>query len=179
MPYNTVFYSYPELAKRLEFKAGDKVLDLGSGKQGYFTFWAARHVGNDGKVWALDKEDLAVSNIDSLSKLYNYDNVKALKADIEQLSGLPFDQSSIDTILLVNVLAELKRQNALLGEIRHLLKQNGSLFIMDWANNVFPSAPKSLLPKDQVKEWLKDNYYLVKSEWKPGPYHYALLATKY
>jgi ubiquinone/menaquinone biosynthesis C-methylase UbiE len=179
MTYNTAFYFYPELAKRLSFKSGDKVLDLGSGKQGYFTFLAARHVGDEGKVWALDKEDVAVSNIDSLSKLYNYGNVKAMKADIEQLSGLPFEQSSIDTILLVNVLAEIKRQNALLADVRNLLKQKGSLLIMDWADNSFPRAPKSLLGKDQVKQWLQDNYYLVTSEWNPGPYHYALLATKY
>jgi ubiquinone/menaquinone biosynthesis C-methylase UbiE len=179
MAHNTVLYSYPELQKYLHFNEGDKILDLGSGKQGYFTFWAAQKVGKQGKVWSVDKADVAVSNIDSLSKLYNYSNVKALKADIEQLSGLPFEQGSIDTILLVNVLNELKRQNALLSEVRNLLKQNGSLLIMDWADNSFPQAPKSLLSKEQVKNWLKDNYYLIKSDWKPGPYHYALLATKY
>lgn len=177
--YNTRLYNKNIIVNDLPIKSGDRVLDLGSGRQGYFTFTAAKLAGDKGKVWAVDKDNLAVDNIDSLAKLYNYYNVKAVKGNIETLDQLYFDDESVDVILLTNVLSELRKQNELLANIYRILRKKGHLFIVDWARNDFPNAPRNLLNKDLLKDHIRDNYYTVLKELVPGDKHYGLVAMKH
>lgn len=177
--YNTSLYNRDQILEHLPIKAGDRILDLGSGRQGYFTFTAARLTGEKGKVWAVDKDKIAVDNIDSLAKVYNHYNVRALKGDIEDLHQLYFDDESIDVILLTNILSELKSQNRLLENIYRVLKKKGHLFILDWADNDFVNAPKNLLDRNHLKKSIKDNYYTILKEMSPGPKHYGFVAMKH
>ena len=177
--YNTHLYNSDSILEHLPIRPGDRILDLGAGRQGYFTFTAARLAGDGGKVWAVDKDDLAVENIDSLAKVYNHYNVKALKGDIENLHQLYFDNDSIDVVLLTNILSELQKQNRLLESIYRVLKKKGHLFVVDWAENDFPNAPLNVLPKEQVKQNIQDNYYTILKEVTPGPKHYGFVAMKH
>lgn len=177
--YNTSLYHRDKILQYLPIKAGDKILDLGAGRNGYFTFTAAKLAGEKGKVWAVDKDDIAVENIDSLAKVYNHYNVKAVKGDIENLHQLYFDDDSIDVILLTNILSELKKQNRLLESIYRVLKKKGHLFVLDWAQNDFPNAPAEILDKELLRQNIKDNYYTILQEMSPGPKHYGFVAMKH
>ena len=177
--YNTHLYNRDSILAHLPIKPGDKILDLGSGRQGYFTFTAARLAGEKGKVWAVDKDPVAVANIDSLAKVYNHYNVKAMHGDVENLHQMYFDDNSIDVILLTNILSELQKQNRLLEDIYRVLKKKGHLFILDWADNDFPNAPTNLLDKNDLKNHIKDNYYTILQEMMAGPKHYGFVAMKH
>lgn len=178
MAYETALYKVKDLLNYLALKEGDRVLDLGSGAHGYFTFEAAKRVGEKGKVWAVDKYAKAVENIDSLAKLYNHYNVKAVYGDVEQMGSLAFDDNSVDVVLLTNLLSEIKKHNSLLSDVHRLLKKKGKIFIVDWEKNDFPNAPQNLLCKKKLKLLLEDNYYRVHEEIKPGPYHYGYIVVK-
>lgn len=178
MAYETAFYKVKDLLNYLALKEGDRVLDLGSGSHGYFTFEAAKRVGEKGKVWAVDNYHKAVENIDSLAKLYNHYNVKAVHGDVEQMGSLAFDDNSIDVVFLTNLLSEIKKHNSLLSDVHRLLKKKGKIFIVDWENNDFPNAPKNLVCKKELKSLLENNYYRVHEEIKPGPYHYGYIVIK-
>jgi len=50
MAYDTALYKIKDLLETLDLKKGDHILDLGSGSHGYFTFEAAKRIGDKGKM---------------------------------------------------------------------------------------------------------------------------------
>ncbi|OGD86961.1 dimethylmenaquinone methyltransferase [Candidatus Curtissbacteria bacterium RBG_16_39_7] len=120
-----------KVVKRSEIKKGTDVLEVGCGS-GAFTTCAARAVGKDGKVYALDIEPKMLKQLENkLNKPKNQDikNVKLVKGSA---CNLPFKNKSLDLVFMATVLQEIPNKNKALKEIRRVLKPGGILAVTEF-----------------------------------------------
>lgn len=114
--------------KKIGFKSGQRVLDFGC-RVGHYTIPAAKVVGNEGIVYAVDKESEALNELSSKLTTYNLTNVIITKTS--GLMKLPLENRVIDVVLLYDVLhyfVEDERAK-LYKEVFRVLKQSGLLSV--------------------------------------------------
>ena len=111
-----------EEINKLDLREGQKILDYGCGI-GSYTFPAAKLVGEKGRVYALDKQPLAIKKVEERAQREGFCNIDTILSDRD--TGLP--DESIDVILLYGVLPEIKHKEPLLRELYRVLKPNGYL----------------------------------------------------
>jgi ubiquinone/menaquinone biosynthesis C-methylase UbiE len=105
-------------------RAGQVVLDYGCGA-GSYTIPAAQIVGDEGRVYALDVHPLAVEMVEKRAAKQGLANVKTIYSDRD--TGLP--NSSVDVVLLYDVLHAVQDKQLLLQELGRVLKSGGILSV--------------------------------------------------
>lgn len=110
---------------------GKNVADIGAGS-GWFTVRAARRVGSNGTVYAVDINPDAISYIDHRVKGESLSNVKTIlsKADDPLLP-----QNAVDAVLLLKTYHEVADPVTLLERLRSSLSPGAKLGIIDRNGN--------------------------------------------
>ena len=111
-----------EEIKKLDIKQGQVVLDYGCGI-GSYTIPVAKLVDEQGKVYALDKQPLALRKVEEKAKKEGLQNIHTILSDGD--TGLP--DESVDIILLYGVLSEIEDKDFVLRELHRVLKPSGYL----------------------------------------------------
>jgi ubiquinone/menaquinone biosynthesis C-methylase UbiE len=109
------------------------VLDFGCGP-GRYTLPAARIVGKDGVVYAVDLHPLAVTKVDRAAKKDGAVNVRTIHSDCG--TGLP--TGSVDAVLLFDALHDVEDREVVLKELHRVLKPQGTLCYKDHTLNGEP-----------------------------------------
>jgi len=104
-------------------RKGQTVLDYGCGI-GSFSIPAAKLVGDDGVVYALDNHPLAIKAVEKKIKKKGISNLKTILSARE--TGLP--DESVDIVLLYDVFQMISDKEKLLEELHRVLKSDGILF---------------------------------------------------
>jgi ubiquinone/menaquinone biosynthesis C-methylase UbiE len=112
-----------EMALRHSLRPGMRVLDVGPGN-GRYTMAAARLVGQEGRVIAIDIEPKMIERVRSRAQAEGVGNVEARVADV---CDLPFDDGVFDAIYLIAVIGEIPDQIAALKEFRRVLSPSGTI----------------------------------------------------
>jgi ubiquinone/menaquinone biosynthesis C-methylase UbiE len=115
------------LLDRVGIQAGERVLELGPGP-GTFTIDAARRVGPEGRIIAMDIQPEMVAQVDKRVREAGLSNVETRGASAYEL---PLDDASVDRAFLVTVLPEISDQGRALAELRRVLKPGGVLSITE------------------------------------------------
>lgn len=112
-------------------RPGTTVVDLGCGS-GAFTTFAARAVGQQGKVYAVDMQPAMLRQLER--KLARPENRDLTNVELRQASAyeLPFADDSIDLVYMVTVLMEIPDPGRGLREIKRVLKPGGILAVTEW-----------------------------------------------
>ena len=117
--------------REVGIKKGDIVLDFGCGT-GNYTIPAAKIVGEDGKVYALDKDERVLSRMHPKAEISGLKNIETVKTAGEL--EITLADESVDTVLLYDVLhshslpkPDDRRQ--LLNELHRILKSHGLLSV--------------------------------------------------
>ena len=144
-----------------ELKAGEVVLDLGSGG-GIDVLLSAKRVGATGKAYGLDMTDemLALA-IENKTKA-GVENVEFLKGEIE---SIPLPDSSVDVIISNCVINLSANKDRVLGEAFRVLKPGGRFAVSDVVTRgeMLPEIRKSvLLWVGCVAGALEENEYKAK-----------------
>ena len=110
-----------------ELKAGETVLDLGSGG-GVDVFLAAQKVGENGNVIGVDMTAEMLEKARENARLGNYKNVEVSVGEIE---NLPVEGDSIDVVISNCVVNLSPDKLATYKEVFRVLKPDGRILISD------------------------------------------------
>jgi len=105
---------------------GQTFLDYGCGT-GSFTFPAARIVGNEGKVYALDCFPRQLEIVEDKLKNEGLTNIETILS--ENKTGLP--DNCVDVAWMCDVLHEVKERREVVEEMHRVLREEGLLVIYD------------------------------------------------
>jgi ubiquinone/menaquinone biosynthesis C-methylase UbiE len=111
--------------KQAGVKEGQTVLDFGCGP-GHYAIAAAKMVGANGKVYALDIHPLAAQSVEKKAKKEGLPNIVTIVSDRD--TRLP-DQS-IDIALAYDMISMVEDKEALAKELHRVLKPNGILSVL-------------------------------------------------
>lgn len=118
----------PEFIAKIGISAGHTVVDFGCGG-GYYTFPAARVVKDEGRVYALDNDDVTVQKIKRKAAEGLFENIIPLLVPADLSLGL--DQEIADAALLYDVLHYLQKRERknVYAQLHRLLKYEGLLSV--------------------------------------------------
>src|SRR5688500_18358889 len=111
----------------LGIKEGSSVADIGAGS-GWFTVRAARRVGNNGAVYAVEINSEYLKHIEDRAKRENLPNIRTIlgKEDDPLLSA-----NSVDAVLLLKTYHEIAQPVRLLTRVRQAMRSGALLGIID------------------------------------------------
>ncbi len=158
----------------LDLRPGMCMADIGAGT-GYFTLPAARAVGPQGRVFAVDLQPEMLAKL--RGKLSGLSQVELIEGSAHQ-SNLA--EASCDRILLANVWHELDDHPGALDEVKRILRNGGRLAILDWRRDVdHPPGPPldHRWALERTVETLKRNGWSIDRYAHIGAYRYIILAS--
>ena len=118
------FQDPAEALRKAGLENGQVVLDFGCGV-GSYTLPAARIVGEQGLIYALDVHPLAIEDVERRARKAGLANLRTIVSGRD--TGLP--DGSVDVVLLYDVLHAVADKPALLSELQRILKPEGSLSV--------------------------------------------------
>ncbi|MFA6466664.1 MAG: methyltransferase domain-containing protein [Patescibacteria group bacterium] len=167
------------LSQILGLKTGQRVADLGAGG-GLFTLQAARLVGNQGEVYAVDIMKTILSDIESKSRMANLYNIKTVWSNIEILGATKIPEATLDFVFLVNILFQSKSVDSMLSEAARLMKNGAKMLVIDWSDSntkVGPHNDRRLDPNSIISQAQAMNL-ILEQQFIAGQYHFGLIFIK-
>ncbi|HSR93930.1 MAG TPA: methyltransferase domain-containing protein [Solirubrobacterales bacterium] len=113
------------LREVLRPEPGERLLEIGPGT-GYYTLDIAEWVGPDGQVEIFDLQQEFLDHVGVRAAERGLRNVVPTQGDA---TALPYEDASVDAVVLTAVLGEIPDPPAALREIRRVLKPGGRLVV--------------------------------------------------
>lgn len=169
-----------ELLKRAGVSWNMKVGDFGCGGMGYFSLQAARMVGENGTVYAVDVLKSALTSVASIAKQSGLKNVTTVWSNIEIYKATKIPTASLDVALVKNVLFQTKNRAAFLREVHRLMKPKAKMLVVDWKMTGSPLGPvqRDRVAPEEVRTIAHDLGLEEKDSFEAGQFHFGLLFAK-
>jgi len=104
---------------------GERILEIGPGT-GYYTLDIAEWIGPEGTVEIFDLQEEFLDHVGRLAAERGIGNVVPTQGDA---TALPYEDASVDAVVLTAVLGEIPDPAAALREIARVLKLSGRLVV--------------------------------------------------
>ena len=131
----------------IELRAGLTFVDVGCG-DGFFALPAARIVGKEGKVYALDFDVVAIS---SLKEKALRGNLKNIETRVGAVEDTIFCDSCADVSFFGIVLHDFDDPAKVLKNAARMIKPSGRLVDLDWKKQSMSSARYNELKRIEQK----------------------------
>ena len=152
-----------KVLKRIGIRRGQAVLDFGCG-YGIYTIPVARIVGEQGRVYALDKDKEALDALMQKAESACLANVERMETSGEL--EIKLASETVDVVLLFDVFhsfyfPQAEDRKRLLGEIYRIMKASAFLYISVWPNPIETETENEIknanfLLEKEVSETLTD-----------------------
>jgi ubiquinone/menaquinone biosynthesis C-methylase UbiE len=178
-PTGLTFIEPQTIIRMLSVNAGDTVADFGAGS-GYFSFEFAQAVGPEGTVYALDVLPSALEAITGRAKVMGLTNIVAQRCNLERANGSGLGVSSVDWVVVKDVLMQNKDKAVILREVARILKSTGRALIVEWDPDeaiVGPERTLRIKPKE-MKVLIDAAGLAIVEEPSVGGFHYSFVVEK-
>jgi len=154
--------------------------DMGCGNLAFYALGAAKLVGKNGLVYAIDILKSALNAVETKVRQDGIDNIKTVWSNLEAVGATNVPASSLDAAFIHNVLFQAGSHENFLKETFRLLKSGGKLMIIDWKKTGAPFGPPVADRPDPevVKAMAEKNGFKTLEEFEAGPYHFGLIFAK-
>ena len=172
-PKRDAYQKPHEVVHALGLKPGEIIADIGAGS-GYFTFHLARHIGEKGKVYAVDVSADMILHVNRRIRDLKVNNVVTLLADSDD-PLLP--EQSVNRFFICDVWHHIGNQTKYLSLMKKMLKPGGEVVIIDFHKKELPFGPPmqmKIAREDLIKQFDSNGYRLTK-EHTFLPYQYFLV----
>jgi len=159
---------------------GQTVADFGAGS-GFYTFAAAKIVGEQGMVIAVDVVESTLEHIAAEGRLKGLRNIRTMRTDLEKSGSLPdVATGSVDTVVFGSVLHQLKDRKAALVEAYRILKTGGKLVMIEWNESPSPIGPSAAerLSQAEAAKQASSVTFKPAGSLPTDSYHYGLMFIK-
>ncbi|MFC1954284.1 class I SAM-dependent methyltransferase [Chloroflexota bacterium] len=161
------------LSNTSEIKEGMTCVDMGAGT-GIFSFKLTDRVGENGIVYAVDKNDEMLGYIRRKNPSKNMQLVNRNSEDTGLKSGIA------DCCLLAFILHEVDMPNEVIDEAYRLLKRDGKVMVVEWKGGPTPKGPsqKMRITNDKLKQLLEQAGFVNLRYLNWSVNHYVALGDK-
>jgi len=170
-----------KVIQELALKEGMRVADFGAGG-GHYTIVAARKVGENGRVCAVDIQKDLLSRVKEESTREKLFNVDVVWGDVDEIGGSRLSEQSVDAVILTNILFQLEHRSVAVEEVSRILKPKGKVLIIDWEDSyggMGPAANDILKPESARELFLSRGFKLEKDIGSvAGDHHYGFVFGK-
>jgi ubiquinone/menaquinone biosynthesis C-methylase UbiE len=150
-----------EVLMALSLKEGETIADIGSGA-GYFALRFARHVGDSGRVYAVDVNPDMVVHLNRRIRDIGLKNVSTVLAAPDD--PLLQDQS-IDRFFVCNTWHHIDKQEHYLSLMRRMLKPGGQVSMIDYHKKDLPVGPPvqmKISREDLIRQMDANGFHLAR-----------------
>lgn len=174
-PVRDAYQKPHEVMAALGLREGEIVADIGAGS-GYFTFRLARHVGDKGKVYAVDTNPDMIIHINRRIRDMQVKNVVALLAASDD--PLLMD-ASIDRFFICDTWHHISSKEQYLALMKRMLKPGGQIIMIDFQKKELPvGAPMEMkIAREDLIRQMEANGFKIAQEHTFLPYQYFLVFT--
>jgi ubiquinone/menaquinone biosynthesis C-methylase UbiE len=165
--------------EQLGIKPGSIVADFGSGS-GHYTMAAAKVVGDTGRIYSIDiQKDIATKVKNEANKLGIF-HVEAVWGDVEKVGGTKLRDSSVDYVIISNLMFQVDDKTSTAKEAFRILKPQGRLLFVDWSESFggIGPHPESVFPQEKALELFPSAGFVLDHEIEAGSHHYGIIYKK-
>jgi ubiquinone/menaquinone biosynthesis C-methylase UbiE len=158
-----------EIIEQISLEPSYIVADLGCGT-GYLTVPVSRRVK---KVYGIDIQKEMLAILDQKIQTQKIGNIETLLSNDKEI---PLQNASIDLLVSVNVLHEFRDKDAIIREIKRVLKADGHAAIIDFKKEDTGFGPPVgiRLSEEQAKQLFKKNGLTALKTYRLR-YHYLIV----
>jgi ubiquinone/menaquinone biosynthesis C-methylase UbiE len=174
-PKRDAYQKPHEVLMALDLKPGETIADIGAGS-GYFSFRLAQHVGEKGKVYAVDiNPDMILHMNRRIRDMHVNNVVTVLSAPDDPL----LMDSSIDRFFVCETWHHIENQPGYLTLMKKMLKPGGQIVMIDFQKKDTPVGPPAQMKiaREDLMRQMEANGFRLAKEHTFLPYHYFLVFT--
>lgn len=173
------FLDPKDIIKQLSVAQGSIVADFGCGS-GFFSLVFAESIGEEGKVYALDVLPSALESVESKAKLEGITNIIPQRVNLEKEEGSKLQRSSIDWVIIKDMLFQNKMKDIILKEAYEVLKPGGKLLLIEWNNEDSSIGPEREIrvSKEEIDKLANEQGFKLEKELATGDFHYGAVFVK-
>lgn len=172
-PKRDAYQKPHEVLTALAIEPGEVIADIGAGS-GYFTFRLAHHVGDKGRVYAVDTSADMIRHLNRRIRELKAMNVTAILADADD--PLLAD-ASIDRFFFSDSWHHIENQSKYLSLIKKMLKPGGEIIMIDFHKKELPVGPpmQMKIAREDLIRQMESNGFRLTKEHTFLPYQYFLV----
>jgi ubiquinone/menaquinone biosynthesis C-methylase UbiE len=151
-------------------------IDVGCG-DGYFALPAARSVGPQGKVYAVDSDAAAVERLREQAAREGLDN---LFSEVRGAEETVICEGCADYVFFAIDLHDFEDPAQVLLNAKKMLRPHGHLIDLDWKDESMEFGPpqKKRFSIDKARYLIESAGFTLASVTDAGPYHYLIIASR-
>jgi ubiquinone/menaquinone biosynthesis C-methylase UbiE len=172
-PKRDAYQKPHEVLTALAIHPGEVIADIGAGS-GYFAFRLAHHVGDNGKIYAVDVSPDMILHLNRRIRDLKAMNVVSILADPDDPL---LAEASIDRFFFSDSWHHIENQTKYLSLIKKMLKSGGEVVMIDFHKKELPVGPPTQMKiarEDLIKQ-MENHGFRVTKEHTFLPYQYFLV----
>lgn len=158
---------------------GSHIADLAAAG-GFFARAAARAVGPQGSVWAVDPSQEMLARLKNLALGEGLHNIEVVRGTPERAGGTHLPDASMDLAILANALFGMDEKRAAAHEAARVLRKAGRVLLVDWTESHGGLGPDQahVIGAGEAKKIFEAAGFAQAEDIPAGAYHWGLILRK-